>query len=215
MGAYLSDLTPVCKSLLDVGFVIDSSWSVRVNYQNEKNFVKQMAASFKLDSEGPVAGVITFSADAYHNIKLKDFKMKDLASFNDAVDDMAYLASKTRIDKALKLARDEMFTTENGARDKVPKVLITVIDGTQTADTGAEDPNIIAEQLRQNGISTFFVGIGPEVTDAVLLRLAGGRNDTIFHVNTFDGLDQRSFVDAVLARTCEPIDGNFFTARHT
>lgn len=187
---------------------MDSSGSVRHNYGDQKNFVKQMIASYKLDSESPVAGVVSFSHEAVHNIRLKDFKMKDLASFNNAVDDIPYLGKTSQIDKALKIARDELFTSENGARDNIPKVIFIIIDGTQTSDTDSEDPDLIADQLRETGILTFVVGVGYELTPAVLDRLAGGRNETVFYVSSFEGLNE-TLIDDMVARTCELIDGNF------
>ena len=41
------------------------------------------------------------------------------------------MGSTTRIDRALKLAHQVMFTKENGGRGAVPKILILLTDGAQ------------------------------------------------------------------------------------
>ena len=53
-----------------------------------------------------------------------------------------------------------MFTAQNGARVQTPKILVLLTDGSQTNDKDAEDPSMIAEEMRSHGIALLVVGIG-------------------------------------------------------
>ena len=57
---------PSCKSIVDVGFILDSSGSLRNDYQNEKDFLKTLAAGFGIGPDASKAGVITFSYFSEH-----------------------------------------------------------------------------------------------------------------------------------------------------
>ena len=192
----------VCKSLVDVGFILDSSGSVKNDYPTLKGFLKSLAAAFQLNDDGPIAGVVTFSKDAELSIKLNDHSMHNVASFNEAVDNIPYMGSITRLDKALELAQSDLFSVANGDRPGVPNVLIALVDGTQTDDPGARDPVLLAQSLRNDGITPFFVGIGPEMPRSYLLELAGNNESFIFTAPAFDDLNEESFVNAVIERTC-------------
>jgi hypothetical protein len=128
--------------------------------------------------------------------------MHNVASFNEAVDNIPYMGSITRLDKALELAQSDLFSVANGDRPGVPNVLIALVDGTQTDDPGARDPVLLAQSLRNDGITPFFVGIGPEMPRSYLLELAGNNESFIFTAPTFDDLNEESFVNAVIERTC-------------
>ena len=52
---------PSCQTKVDVGFILDSSGSLKNDYDTEKNFLKALAASFGVSSDGARAGVVTFS----------------------------------------------------------------------------------------------------------------------------------------------------------
>ena len=52
--------------------------------------------------------------------------------FGEAVDKIPLMGSTTRIDRALRMTQNEMFSSANGGRDGVPKILILLTDGTQT-----------------------------------------------------------------------------------
>ena len=82
----------------------------------------------------------------------------DINSFTDAVRKIPLMGSTTRIDKALRLAQKELFATENGGRANLPKILILLTDGTQTAGQDAQDPGDIADEIRKSGIHTIVIG---------------------------------------------------------
>ena len=191
---------PKCQVVIDVGFILDSSGSLRNNYEQEKEFLKSLAKTFGVSSNGSRAGVVTFSYFSKHSIKLSDHS--DIASFNRAVDKIPLMGSTTRIDKALRLAQKELFSLGNGGRVDVPKLLILLTDGTQTQDAGAEDPGDIAEELRANGINILVVGIGRGINETELTHIAG-EEKSVYSAASFESLAENDFLESVRTRSCD------------
>ena len=146
------------------------------------------------------AGVITFSADVEHSIKLRDHF--DITSFSGAVDRIPHMAATTRIDKALRLAQKEMFSLPNGARPGIPKILILLTDGTQTKDADTEDPSVIANEIRKKGVKTLVIGVGKGVNPFELVKLVESDRN-VFSVSNFDELISNTFVELLTKISCE------------
>ena len=185
---------------MDVGFVLDSSGSLKNDYDKEKDFLKALAATFGVSDDGARAGVVTFSYYTENSIKLNDHTK--LSTFNDAVDNIALMGSTTRIDKALRMVQKDMFTIANGARPGVNKVLIVLTDGSQTKDAGAEDPGDVAKELRDSGIRVISIGIGKGVNPTELARIAGDQSG-VFSASSFDELVSAEFLDKVNDAGCK------------
>ena len=190
---------PTCKAKVDVGFILDSSGSLRNDYQNEKNFLKKLAGAFGVSDDGSRSSVVTFSYYAEHSITFKDHK--DITSFNAAVDAIPLMGSTTRIDKALRLTQKEMFKIDNGARPIAPKLLILLTDGSQTQDAGAENPGDIADEIRKSGINMIVIGIGKGTNQTELNHMAGGA-DNAFSAASFDELIGGDFIQTLTERSC-------------
>ena len=191
---------PSCQSIVDVGFILDSSGSLRNDYGKEKDFLKVLAATFGVSDKGSRAGVITFSYYSEHSIKMNDHT--DLSSFNAAVDKIPLMGSTTRIDKSLRLTQKEMFSLANGARPGIPKVLILLTDGSQTQDVGAEDPGDVADELRKDGINIIVVGIGQGVNTTELVHIAGDANNA-YSATSFEELIGSDFVNKIKQSGCK------------
>jgi Mg-chelatase subunit ChlD len=190
---------PTCKAKVDVGFILDSSGSLRADYGKEKDFLKALAASFGIGVNASRAGVVTFSYFTEHSIRMKDHD--NLVSFNEAVDKIPLMGSTTRIDKALRLAQKELFSLVNGARPGVPKLLILLTDGSQTRDADAEEPGDIAEEIRKSGVKVVVVGIGSGVNKTELSHLSGG-GANLYTAASFDELIGIPFVTEVTRSAC-------------
>ena len=188
------------KGKFDVAFILDSSGSLKEDYQTEKEFVKSLAGAFGISKYGSRSGVVTFSENAEHSIKLKDHI--DISSFNTAVDNIPLMGSVTRIDKALRLTQKEMFTLGNGARSGYRKIVILLTDGSQTQDIDAEDPASIADELRKYGVTILAVGIGNGTNSTELIRLAGSA-DNAFTASSFDDLIGGEILRQLTEKSCE------------
>ena len=74
-----SPVRTTCNAVVDIGFLLDSSGSIRLHYKDEKRFLKAIARTFHISETASHVGVITFSDYAEHTIKLKDHY--DISSF--------------------------------------------------------------------------------------------------------------------------------------
>ena len=193
-------LPPPCQKPADVGFILDSSGSLTNHYDTEKEFVKALASAYNISSSQSRVGVITFSTNAEHSIKMNDHYT--MPSFETAVDNIPFYGGLTRIDLALRLAQQKMFTVENGARPELPNIIILLTDGSQTVAQGSEDPATIADELRVAGITIVVVGIGSLVDPSELLRI-GSSQDYVYNAASFNDLVSTQFVHSVTNKTCD------------
>ena len=188
-----------CKSIVDVGFIVDSSGSLRKDYDKEKEFVKIIAENLGISTNGSRAGVITFSWQTEHSIKLKDHETTQ--GFQEAVNRLPLFGHTTRIDKALNLANQELFKAENGGRPGVPKLIILLTDGSQTRDADALDPGIIAAKIRAAGVKLIVVGIGNNVDSGELLHIANEKSN-LYLAKDFNELKSPSFTANMTTISC-------------
>ena len=179
--------------------MLDSSGSLKSDYQKGKDFVKTIAGEFNIGPDGSRAGVVTFSSKAEHNIKLKDHI--DINSFNAAVDAIPLMGHQTRIDKALRLSQKELFAPENGGRPTLPEVLILITDGKQTKADGAEDPSVVTNEMRKAGIHIIVIGIGSGTDQKELDNIAGG-DGKAYVAKSFDEIIGEEFIDKLEEKTC-------------
>ena len=129
---------PPCSAGLDIGIVLDKSKSVKLpNLRIVIKFLGDLINKFDPAPEADHFGFITFHNKAtlafdfanskYHN---KDALLSRIA--NEPIQ----LELQTRTDKALKMARDELFTEAGGDRPDKPNVMIVLTDGKPTKLTG-------------------------------------------------------------------------------
>ena len=141
--------------------------------------------------------MITFSYHAELSIPVDKFKNID--AFNRAIDSIPLMGYTTRIDKALRLAKEKLMV---GAREDAPKFVFLLTDGSQTQDAGAENPATIAKELRDEGIRLVVIGIGGGVKPDELKRIAGIESN-LFLAADFDKLKSSSFVQNVSSESCK------------
>jgi len=110
---------------LDIGFIVDASNTVQWN--QIQAFIKFIAGSFDLSSRGTHAGVITFSDSANMAVAFNALQGNGytLEAFNGLVDAIGHMrGEERRIDLALEMAAQQLFTKQNGARDDARKVSV-------------------------------------------------------------------------------------------
>ena len=90
----------------------------------------------------------------------------------------------TRIDKALKLAKD-LFIPESKERKGVKKVALLLTDGKQTNDPGT-DLEEASKPLHDAKVVTIAVGIGDSVEETELKKIAKSENDVVITKNYTD-----------------------------
>ena len=95
-----------------------------------------------------------------------------------------------------------MFLERNGADNSLNKILIIFTDGNQTPRRSAEDPALIAEELRQSGVNVLIVGVGAFVNAEKLLRIGGGHANKVFYADTYEGLIKKGSVNNIMNENC-------------
>ena len=191
---------PICDSVMNVGFILDSSADVKDKYNAEKQLLKELAASFGVSPSGSKASVIAYSDVANINIKFTD--NDNIQSFSDAVDKIPLMDSKNRIDKALELADKTMFTLSNGAKPDVVNVLVILTSGTESDDEDAVNPASIAEEMIKSGVNIITVGIGENVNKDQLGAITGDESN-IFMAASVDKLADPLLVKKINEHACE------------
>ena len=191
---------PICDSVMNVGFILDSSADVKDKYDAEKQLLKELAASFGVSPSGSKASVIAYSDVANINIKFTD--NDNIQSFSDAVDKIPLMDSKNRIDKALELADKTMFTLSNGAKPDVVNVLVILTSGTESDDEDAVNPASIAEEMIKSGVNIITVGIGENVNKDQLGAITGDESN-IFMAASVDKLADPLLVKKINEHACE------------
>ncbi len=190
-----------CQTTADVGFVVDSSGSVKTEYKKEKEFVKLLSEKLQLFKfeDGLRGAVVLFSKDANLAIKFSD--LNRLSDFQDAVERLPLMGSITRIDKALKVAYRDMFSAVNGARKNISKLLILLTDGKQTVESDSISPSEAIRPFHQAGITVIVIGIGPAV-DPVELKSMVVDPKNVYLAKDFNELKSGEFVTSIFEKSC-------------
>ena len=115
-----------CNLPLDVAVLMDSSGSIsRRNFQVFKRFIKSIITGFDVSEDHTHIAIIEYSTKASVQLKFNDFTGRALNRNNvkGRVNRIPHRRGKTFIDRALRLANEEVFTEKAGMRDWVKKVI--------------------------------------------------------------------------------------------
>ena len=105
----------------DYAFLMDASGSILPKeFQLLKAFVKQVIDFLLIGPSLTHIGVIEYSRAA--NMELSFSTSYDKEEIKRLVDNVTHTAGITRIDLALKVASEELFTSEGGMRESSKKV---------------------------------------------------------------------------------------------
>ena len=172
-----------------------------------------MGAKLAVHEGDSKVGVVVFSSGAYVKVAIPfSREYSSLKDFSEEVDKLPLYGYQTRIDKALKVANDELFSTENGARPNVRKVLLLVTDGNQNPPPPKFDglekvfpPHEVAKALHDKNISIYAVGIGRKVERSQLESITR-RPQNVYMLNNFDDLVADEFIKNITKKACEPAE---------
>jgi len=199
----------------DIGWAVDSSYSVGgwdgtgedgKGWRSEKTFIREFAKAYKMSSEGIRMSTLDFSETADMVIDFKDhFNSGD---FMKALEKMPYQGSITRIDLAMRVAKDQMFTKARGKRDGVPCTLILLTDGTQTYRRQVRsevEPTQYAKQLRDTGCQIIAIGVPDKYGRISQTELEGLTGDSAltFTRDTFEEIFDNGFMFQIAKISCK------------
>eukprot|EP00111_Clytia_hemisphaerica_P023393 TCONS_00068905-protein len=208
--------TEVCAVPVDLGFIIDASGSIgSVNFQKILQFVAKIVDAFDIRPNGTHVGVIYYSDDAKLAFNFNKFEGDALNRENvvNEINKIVVTEGQTRIDLALKKAKEELFTEAGGMRPDKPKIVLVMTDGRQTKGEDAPDAvdlHIASRPLKDLGVQIFSLGIGKNYDIGELLDIASD-DASVFRSSDVDELV--SIVASITEQTCKgctrPIDIHF------
>ncbi|KAL3856134.1 hypothetical protein ACJMK2_015327 [Sinanodonta woodiana] len=191
----------MCKRIVDVVFVIDSSSSIWITYfKQQLEFVKHLVNAFDVGQGKTRIGAINFS-----NRHMTEFHLNSYDSKKDilnAVSNVQYTAGDmTNTFDALRLLRTEAFTAVNGDRSDIPNIAILLTDGESSnmASTVKE-----AKLTREAGVTIFGIGIGDKIKKEELEQIASSPTSDYMHIlESFTALQAGDLVKRIIDLACK------------
>lgn len=175
-----------CSEIADIAFLVDASESMTVkDFATQKDVIKKIAATFDVGPTKSHLGLMTFSSHAQVRVKFRD--NLDMRNFQETVDKLPFAAGGTRFDKAFEEAAKNLFSPSGGVRSHLPKILVILTDGKQSADYDAVPIEQSVLQLRHLGVRILTLAVGSQVDMNELLQIVNEPKD-IYAVKDFDTL---------------------------
>ncbi|XP_051578358.1 collagen alpha-1(XII) chain-like [Myxocyprinus asiaticus] len=187
----------VCKGAkADLVFLIDGSWSIGdESFAKVRQFVFSMIGAFDVIShDGMQVSFVQYSDEAKTEFKLNTYHNKGMVL--SALHMVNYRGGNTKTGAALKHVGEKVFTSDNGMRRTVPKVLVVVTDG-----RAQDDVKKSAAKLQHSGYSVFVVGVAD--IDMTELKNIGSKPSErhVFVVNDYDAFSK--IQDNLITFICE------------
>lgn len=138
-----------------------------------------MVMTFDLAPNKDRAALVLFSSSASLEARFGEYDTVN--RFLDAVQKLPKMGGRTRIDKALNLADNQVF---RDARRGVHKIAIVLTDGVQSS--GARGLKQRSKPLRDAGVRVLAVGFGGRM-DERRLRLMTDRDEDVVDAKNIQG----------------------------
>ncbi|KAM3861132.1 collagen alpha-1(XII) chain-like [Diretmus argenteus] len=203
----------VCKGAkADVVFLIDGSWSIgEDSFTKVVHFVSSLIGAFDIiGPSGMQVSFVQFSDTAKTEFRLNAYRDKGVVL--SSLHLIPYRGGNTKTGVALKHTSEKAFSTENGMRRNVPKVVVAITDGRSQDEVKKN-----AATLQHAGYSVFVVGVA-DVDFVELQSIASKPSDRhIFVVDDFDAFDTIkenliTFICETSTSSCPLIYLNGFTS---
>jgi len=176
----------VCTGRADIVLALDESTSIVENNPNQDNWYKRILGfaisivrAFSISRDLTQIGILKFSDSARVSFFLNRYRSS--TNVTAAIKRLNISFGNTNIADALRMARTQLFSDQNGARPGVPKILILITDGTANIDELMTIPE--ANTTKAAGIQIFTVGIGSEIKEEQLRTIATLRSYFYFATN--------------------------------
>ncbi|XP_078354722.1 uncharacterized protein LOC144639299 isoform X2 [Oculina patagonica] len=196
---------------LDIAILGDRSRSLKqADLATFRRVVVDMVTRVGVSSKGNHFGIVTFGPGSVSHNNFKDIQYHNKANLLELVrTKFKSIANKvgTRMDMALKLARDKLFVDGNGDRTDAANLLFLFTDGAPTGHKLKDFTPFkgLTEGLEKKGVKIIAVGVGNKV-DMDFLRRVVGTKGTAINIKDFDSLVAR--IGKILDKACA-IDGGY------
>ena len=192
---------PDCSEIADIAFLVDASESMtKKDFETQKVVIKRIAATFDVGPTKSHLGLITFSSHA--QVRIRFSENLDQVGFQSTVDSLPFAAGGTRFDRAFQVAANDLFSRSGGVRSDLPKILIILSDGKQSADYDAIPIERSVLPLRRLGVRILALAIGDQVDMSEMQQIVADSKD-VYPVKDFDSLLDE--VQNVGNKSCEII----------
>lgn len=127
---FISFLETGCHYKMDLVLVFDSSHSVaKESWVRIKQAAKDIIGHIDISPQGTEVSILVYSADVQEFYVFDNKTNGDKNALTNVIDDLKFYGSWSRLDIALNTVLNDAFTSENGARNNVPKVILIFTDG--------------------------------------------------------------------------------------
>ena len=157
---------------VDLAFVFDSSDTIGVRaLEDAKMLVKKMVKGLELGADESRVALVVFADKV--EVKARFSENLSVKQFQDMVQNMKSIGSRTRIDKAL-VETKQVFKE---GRDDVYKIAVVLTDGIQSEDHDTKSLLSTSEPLRRAGVRVIAVAIGTRASKGRLRLMTDSMDD--------------------------------------
>ena len=157
---------------VDLAFVFDSSDTIGVGALGDaKMLVKKMVKGLELGADESRVALVVFADKV--EVKARFSKNLSVKQFQDMVQNIKSIGSRTRIDKAL-VETKQVFKE---GRDDVYKIAVVLTDGIQSKDRDTKSLLSTSEPLRRAGVRVLAVAIGTQASKNRLRLMTDSMDD--------------------------------------
>jgi Mg-chelatase subunit ChlD len=181
------DIPVDCRNHADIFFLLDSSGSIDYQeFQQMKDFTKQLVDNLNVDNGQSNIGMITFSDDAELHFNLDDYNTR--TDIKNAIDQVQHKAQSSNTARALELARTRGFLRERGDDPTNRNIVVLFTDGNSNDfDSTVRE----ARELRVSGVTVLVVVLSDWVNMYEIREIASDPDtDSIFQVASFNDFDR-------------------------
>ena len=157
---------------VDLAFVFDSSDTIGVGALGDaKMLVKKMVKGLELGADESRVALVVFADKV--EVKARFSENLSVKQFQDMVQNIESIGSRTRIDKAL-VETKQVFKE---GRDDVYKIAVVLTDGIQSKDRDTKSLLSTSEPLRRAGVRVIAVAIGTQASKGRLRLMTDSMDD--------------------------------------
>ena len=157
---------------VDLAFVFDSSDTIGVDaLENAKMLVKKMVKGLELGADESRVALVVFADKV--EVKARFSENLSVKQFQDMVQNMKSIGSRTRIDKAL-VETKQVFKE---GRNDVYNIAVVLTDGIQSEDHDTKSLLSTSEPLRRAGVRVIAVAIGTRASKGRLRLMTDSMDD--------------------------------------
>ena len=114
-----------CNVPIDFAIIVDTSGSIsRRNFDRLLRFIRSLVDGFQVSEDHTHIAIVEYSTQASVQLKFNDLQGRKLTKYNvkKIVYKIPHQRGMTYIDRAMRLANEEVFTYKDGMRVDVRKV---------------------------------------------------------------------------------------------